>query len=116
MISFKTDWFDLLAVQGTLESPQHHRLKASILRRSAFFNSPAPRFLDYFRVIPVMFVAFNYHVSCGNELFFIHKTQRTFFSQINYIISYMLKLNKKLVDLTSHDPGILFFYKLFILE
>ena len=32
LISFKIDWFDLLAVQGTLKSlPQHHRSKASIL-------------------------------------------------------------------------------------
>ena len=38
LISFRTDWFDLLAVQGTLKSLlQHHNLKASILRRSAFF-------------------------------------------------------------------------------
>src|SRR5574337_689331 len=31
------DWLDLLAVQGTLKSLQHHSSKASILRRSAFF-------------------------------------------------------------------------------
>ena len=38
MISFRTDWLDLLAVQGTLKSLlQHHRSKASILLRSAFF-------------------------------------------------------------------------------
>jgi len=38
LISFRIDWFDLLAVQGTLKSLlQHHRLKASILQRSAFF-------------------------------------------------------------------------------
>ena len=38
LISFKIDWFDLLAVQGTLESMlQHHSLKASVLRCSAFF-------------------------------------------------------------------------------
>ena len=38
MISFRIDWFDLLAVQGTLKSPlQHHSLKASILWHSAFF-------------------------------------------------------------------------------
>ena len=38
LISFKIDWFDLLAVQGTLESMlQHHSLKASVLRYSAFF-------------------------------------------------------------------------------
>ena len=37
LISFRTDWFDLLAVQGTLKSLlQHHNLKASILRHSAF--------------------------------------------------------------------------------
>ena len=38
-ISFRTEWFDLLAVQGTLKSlPQHHRSKASILRYSAFLG------------------------------------------------------------------------------
>ena len=38
LISFRLDWLDLLAVQGTLKSPlQHHSSKASILRRSAFF-------------------------------------------------------------------------------
>ena len=37
LISFRTDWFDLLAVQGTLKSLlQHHSSKASILRCSAF--------------------------------------------------------------------------------
>ena len=38
LISFRTDWSDLLAVQGTLKSLlQHHSSKPSILRRSAFF-------------------------------------------------------------------------------
>ena len=38
LISLRIDWFDLLAVQGTLRSLlQHHNLKASILRHSAFF-------------------------------------------------------------------------------
>ena len=38
LISFKMDWLDLLAVQGTLKSLfQRHSSKASILRRSAFF-------------------------------------------------------------------------------
>ena len=38
LISFRFDWFDLLAVQGTLKSLlQHHSSKASILRHSAFF-------------------------------------------------------------------------------
>ena len=38
LISFRIDWFDLLAVQGTLKSLlQHHSSKASILRCSTFF-------------------------------------------------------------------------------
>ena len=38
LISFRMDWFDLLAVQGTLKSPlQHHGSKASIFWCSAFF-------------------------------------------------------------------------------
>ena len=31
LVSFRNDWFDLLAVQGTLKSLQHHNSKASIL-------------------------------------------------------------------------------------
>ena len=39
LISFRMDWLDLLAVQGTLKSLlQHPSSKASILRRSAFFT------------------------------------------------------------------------------
>ena len=39
LISFKMDWLDLLAVQGTLKSLlQHHSSKASILQHSAFFT------------------------------------------------------------------------------
>ena len=38
LISFGTDWLDLLAVQGTLQSLlQHHSSKASILQHSTFF-------------------------------------------------------------------------------
>ena len=38
LISFRIDWFDLLAVQGTLKNLlQHHSLKASVLHCSAFF-------------------------------------------------------------------------------
>ena len=39
LVSFRMDWFDLFAVQGTLKSLlQHHSSKASILRSSAFFT------------------------------------------------------------------------------
>ena len=40
LMSFRMDWLDLLAVQGTLKSLlQHHSSKASILQRWAFFTS-----------------------------------------------------------------------------
>jgi len=39
LISFRIDWLDLLAVQGTLKSlPQHHSSKGSTLQHSAFFT------------------------------------------------------------------------------
>ena len=39
LLSFKTDWFEILAVQGTLKSLlQHHSSKASVLQSSAFFT------------------------------------------------------------------------------
>ena len=38
LISFRMDWFDLLAVQGTLKNLlQHHNWKASVLQHSAYF-------------------------------------------------------------------------------
>ena len=43
LISFRMDWLDLLAVQGTRKSLlQHHRSKASILQCSAFFTVQLP--------------------------------------------------------------------------
>ena len=50
-ISFRMDWLDLLAIQGTLKSLlQHHSSKASILRCSAFFYSPTLTSIhDYWR-------------------------------------------------------------------
>ena len=47
LISFKIDWFDLLAVQGTLKSLlQHYSLKASILWHSAFFMAQISHLLE----------------------------------------------------------------------
>ena len=44
LISFRIDWFDFLAVQGTLKSLlQHHTWKASIVQHSAFLKFPWSR-------------------------------------------------------------------------
>ena len=40
LISFRINWFDLLAIQRTLKSLQHNSSKASVLRHSAFFYGP----------------------------------------------------------------------------
>ena len=48
--SFRIDWLDLLAVQGTLESLlQHHSSKASILQHSAFFIVQLTSIHDYWK-------------------------------------------------------------------
>ena len=50
LISFRIDWLDLLAVQGTLKSLlQHHSSKASILRHSAFFIVQLTPIHDYWK-------------------------------------------------------------------
>ena len=50
LISFRMDWFDLPAVQGTLKSLlQHHSSKASILRRSAFFTVQLSSIHDHWK-------------------------------------------------------------------
>ena len=51
LVSFRIDWFDLLAVQGTLKSLlQHHNLKASILSvLSLLYGSTLPSVYDYWK-------------------------------------------------------------------
>ena len=50
LISFRMDWLDLLAVQGTLKSLlQHHSSKASILWHSAFFTIQLTSIHDYWK-------------------------------------------------------------------
>ena len=70
LISFRIDWFDLLAVQGTLRSLlQHHSLKASVLRCSAFFIVQLSHWHDYWKNH-----SFNYTDLCrqSNVCFVIH--------------------------------------------
>ena len=50
LISFRMDWLDLFAVQGTLKSVfQQHSSKASILRRSPFFTVQLTSIHDYWK-------------------------------------------------------------------
>ena len=66
LISFRMDWLDLLAVQGTLKSLlQHHSSKTSILQRSAFFSVN-------------LFIRWLFHFSVGQERqrFCLHCTSK----------------------------------------
>ena len=50
LISFRIGWFDLLVVQGNLKSLlQHHNVKASVLRHSAFFMVQLTSVHDYWK-------------------------------------------------------------------
>ena len=56
LISFRMDWLDLLAVQGTLKSLlQHHSSKASILQCSAFFTVQLTRWTFVEKVMSLLF-------------------------------------------------------------
>ena len=62
LISFRMDWMDLLAVQGTLKSLlQHHSSKASILRGSAFFTvQPSHPYITTGKTISLFFFFLNF--------------------------------------------------------
>ena len=49
LISFRMDWLDLFAVQGTPKSLQHHSSKASILQHSAFYSPTLKSIHDYWK-------------------------------------------------------------------
>ena len=81
LISFRIDWLDLLAVQGTLKSLlQHHSSKASIVRHSAFF--------------PVQLS--HPYMTTGKT---IALTRRTFLGKVRSLL--LPKKKKKLVDQES---------------
>ena len=84
LISFRMDWVDLLAVQGTLKSLlQHHSSKASILRRSAFFTVQlSPLFL------------LRAHEPWGSLFNELCQTSGSFFRAISSGIVHSFPLNK----------------------
>ena len=68
LISFRRDWLDLLAVQGTLKSLlQHHSSEASINRRSAFFT--VQLLYPYFRHFQNLFDILQFPLSCSQVIF-----------------------------------------------
>ena len=83
--SFRTDWFDFLAAQGTLESLlQHHSLKASVLQRSVFFMLHYKDWIYY----------------CCIKL-----TKLDIFSQLDFIRSHLISLSMICISRKPNSGG-----------
>ena len=98
LISFRFDWFYLLAVQGTLKS-LHHSSKASILRHSAFFVAKV--WADYGSDHELLIEKFRL------KLKKVGKTTKPFRYDLNQILyDYMLEMTSrfKRLDLASRVP------------
>ena len=86
LISFRMDWLDLLAVQGTLKSLlQHHSSKASILWRSAFF---------------IVQLSHPY-MTTGKTIAFVGKVMSLLFNTLSQFIIAFLPRSKHLFYFTS---------------
>ena len=89
LISFRMDWLDLLAVQGTLKSLlQHHSSKASILQCSAFFIVQ----LSHPYVTPGKTIALTRQTFVGKVMFL-------FFSMLSrFVIALLRRTNRLLIS------------------
>ena len=88
LISFRTDWFNLLAVQGILKSLlKHHSLEASILWLSAFF----------------MVQHSHPYVTTGKT---IALTKRTFVGKVMSLLFNMLLLRKRILNSCSDEDSV----------
>ena len=95
LISFRMDWLDLLAVQGTLKSLlQHHSSKASILHRSAFFIVQLSH--------PYMTTGKTIALTRGN---FVGKVMSLFFNMLSRLVITFLLRSKCLLISLLHSPS-----------
>ena len=95
LISFKIDWFDLLAVQGTLKSLlQHHNPKASILQCSAFFVVQLSRpYLTTGKTIAL------------TRQTFVDKVMSLFFNMLSSLVIAFLPRSKRLLISWLQSPS-----------
>ena len=94
LISFRMDWLDLLAVQGTLKSIlQHHNSKASILRHSLFYSRTLTSIYDYWK----------------NQSFtiwtFVGKVMSQLFNMLSKLVITLLSRNKRLLISWLQSPS-----------
>ena len=86
LISFRMDWLDLLAVQGTLKSLQHHSSIASILQHSAFFTVQLSH--------PYMTAGKTIALTRGT---FVDKVMSLFFNMLSRLVITFLPRSKRLL-------------------
>ena len=93
LISFRMDWLDVLAVQGTLKSVlQHHSSKASILRHSAFFIVQLSH--------PYMTTGKNIAL---NRRIFVDKVMSLLFNMLSsLVITFLPRSKRLLISCCSH--------------
>ena len=95
LISFRMDWFDLLAVQGTPKSLlQHHSSKASILRHSAFFMVQLSH--------PYMTTEKN--IALTRQIF-VGKIMSLLFNMLSKLVIVFLPRNKRLLISWLQSPS-----------
>ena len=95
LISFRMDWLDLLAVQGTLKSLlEYHRSKASIFRHSAFFTVQLSH--------PYMTTG---KTTALTRWTFVGKVMSLLFSMLSRLIITFLPRSKRLLILWLQSPS-----------
>ena len=95
LISFRMDWLDLLAVQGTLKSLlQHHSLKASIFRCSAFFTVQLSH--------PYMTIG---KTIALNRQTFVGKVMSLLFNMLSRLVKTFLPRSKRLLISWLQSPS-----------
>ena len=96
LISFRTDWFDFLAVQGTLQSLlQHHNLKASILWHSVFFMA---QLSHMYMIIGKKIIALTIHT-------FVSKMMSPLFNTLSRLVIAFFLRRKHLLILWLKSPS-----------
>ena len=116
LISFRMDWLDLLAVQGTLNSLlQHHNSKASILRHSIFFMDPLSH--PYMttgktialtrRTFPGKVMSLLFNMLCRLLITFLPKSKCLFISWLKLLYAVILEPKKiKSATVCTVSPSI----------
>ena len=95
LISFRMDWLDLLAVQGTLKGLlQHHSSKASILRCSAFFTEQLSH----------LYMTIGKTIALTRQTF-VDKVMSLLFNMLSRLVITFLPRSKRLLISWLHSPS-----------